>query len=160
MGGNLCGAVSTPTRPASPATLPALRGGGTEPCSELLVKTEETDVIGVGAMANEIARKLRKTMTPQEVRLWSRLRGLKGQGYHFRRQVPVEGFIVDFACYRSRLIIEVDGGQHAETGHAARDAERDAKLSAEGFRVLRVWNSDVNDDIDTVMEAIVAALGH
>ena len=111
-------------------------------------------------MANEIARKLRKTMTPQEVRLWSRLRGLKGQGYHFRRQAPVEGFIVDFACYRSRLIIEVDGGQHAEAGHAARDAERDAKLSAEGFRVLRVWNSDVNDDIDTVMEAIVAALGH
>jgi very-short-patch-repair endonuclease len=109
-------------------------------------------------MANEIARTLRKTMTPQEVRLWSRLRALKRQGHHFRRQAPVEGFIVDFACYGSRLIVEVDGGQHAEAGHAARDAGRDARLSGKGFRVLRVWNSDVNDDIDAVMQTIVAAL--
>ena len=109
-------------------------------------------------MANEVARRLRKTMTPQEVRLWSRLRALKRRGHHFRRQVPVEGFIVDFTCYRSRLIIEVDGGQHAEVGHTARDSKRDARLSAEGFRVLRIWNSEVDDDLDAVMEAIAAAL--
>jgi len=109
-------------------------------------------------VANEVARRLRKTMTPQEARLWSRLRALKRRGHHFRRQVPIEGFIVDFACYDARLIVEVDGSQHATATHLVRDAERDVKLSAEGFRVLRVWNSDVNDDIDVVMDAILAAL--
>ena len=109
-------------------------------------------------MANAMARRLRKTMTPREVRLWQRLRALKRQGHHFRRQAPIEGFIVDFACYGSRLVVEVDGSQHADPDHARRDADRDARLSAEGFRVLRVWNNDIDDDIESVMQAIVSAL--
>jgi very-short-patch-repair endonuclease len=109
-------------------------------------------------MPNLVARKLRKTMTPHEIRLWSRLRLLRTEGHHFRRQVPLEGYVVDFACFSARLIVEVDGGQHAAAGHARRDVERDARLTAEGFRVLRVWNSDIDDNIDGVMEAIAAAL--
>jgi very-short-patch-repair endonuclease len=110
-------------------------------------------------MANETARKLRKTMTPHEVRLWQHLRALKRQGHHFRRQAPVEGTIVDFACFRARLIIELDGSQHAANEHARRDADRDAKLAAAGFRVLRVWNNELDRNMDGMMQAILAALG-
>ena len=105
-------------------------------------------------MANEIARHLRKAMTPQEVKLWVHLRALKKQGFHFRRQVPREGFIVDFACRKSRLVIEIDGAQHGEHGHLQRDVERDAKLRAAGFTVLRFWNNEVNENLASVVETI------
>jgi len=105
-------------------------------------------------MANEVARSLRKTMTPQEVKLWVHLRALKEQGFHFRRQVPREGYIVDFACLKSKLIVEIDGAQHGAEPNADRDAKRDAKLAAAGFKVLRFWNSDVNDNIESVVETI------
>ncbi len=110
-------------------------------------------------MANQTARKLRKTMTPHEVRLWQHLRALKRQGHHFRRQAPIEGYIVDFACFGARLIIELDGSQHAATAHALRDTTRDANLAAAGFRVLRVWNNEIDRNLDGVMQAILAALG-
>ncbi len=106
------------------------------------------------SMANEIARHLRKVMTPQEVKLWVHLRALKKQGFHFRRQVPREGFIVEFACLHSRVVIEIDGAQHGETANARRDAERDARLAAAGFKVLRFWNNEVNDNLDAVVETI------
>ncbi len=105
-------------------------------------------------MANEVARRLRKVMTPQEVKLWVHLRALKDQGFHFRRQVPRQGFIVDFACLKSKLIVEIDGAQHGEVGHLIRDAERDTKLSAAGFKVLRFWNNEVNENLDGVVETI------
>jgi very-short-patch-repair endonuclease len=105
-------------------------------------------------MADEVARRLRKTMTPQEVKLWVHLRALKNQGLHFRRQVPREGFIVDFACLKSKLIIEIDGAQHGEPSHLHRDNERDTKLAAVGFKVLRFWNNEVNENLDGVLETI------
>ncbi len=105
-------------------------------------------------MANEVARRLRKTMTPQEVKLWVHLRALKEQGLHFRRQVPREGFIADFACLKSKLIIEIDGAQHGEPTNAQRDAERGARLAAAGFKVLRFWNNEVNEDLAGVIETI------
>jgi very-short-patch-repair endonuclease len=105
-------------------------------------------------MANEIARRLRKTMTPQEVKLWVHLRALKDQGLHFRRQVPRDGFIVDFACLKSKLVIEVDGAQHGEPANLRHDAERDAILAAAGFRVVRFWNHEVNENLDGVVETI------
>jgi very-short-patch-repair endonuclease len=105
-------------------------------------------------MANEIARRLRKTMTPQEVKLWVHLRASKDQGLHFRRQVPREGYIVDFACLKSKIVIEVDGAQHGEPGLSDKDAERDARLSAGGFKVLRFWNNEVNESLDAVVETI------
>ena len=71
------------------------------------------------------ARKLRKTMTRQEVKLWVYLRSWRERGYHFRRQSPRDGFIVDFVCLKHKLIVEVDGGQHGLDEHATRDRARD-----------------------------------
>ncbi len=105
-------------------------------------------------MANEIARVLRKRMTPQEVKLWVHLRALKDQGLHFRRQVPREGYIVDFACLKSKVVVEIDGAQHGEEGHLRRDAERDLRLATAGFKVLRFWNNEVNENLDGVVETI------
>ncbi len=105
-------------------------------------------------MANEIARRLRKRMTPQEVKLWVHLRALKDQGLHFRRQVPREGYIVDFACLKSRPVVEIDGAQHGEDGHVRRDAERDLRLVTAGFKVLRFWNNEVNENLEGVIETI------
>jgi very-short-patch-repair endonuclease len=63
-------------------------------------------------MANQIARRLRKMLTPQEVKMWNHLRAWRDQGFHFRRQAPRHGFIVDFVCLKYRLVVEIDGGQH------------------------------------------------
>jgi very-short-patch-repair endonuclease len=93
-------------------------------------------------------------MTPQEVKLWVHLRALKDQGLHFRRQVPREGFIVDFACLKSKLVIEIDGAQHGEPCNSQKDAERDTILAEAGFKVLRFWNNEVNENLDAVVETI------
>ena len=109
-------------------------------------------------MANENARALRKRMTPQEVKLWVRLRELRQQGYHFRRQAPRAGAIVDFVCLRHQLVVEVDGGQHGFDAHARRDADRDRRLAGRGFRTLRFWNADVDRSLDSVVDTIWHAL--
>jgi very-short-patch-repair endonuclease len=109
-------------------------------------------------MANEIARKLRKHMTPQEVKLWAHLRPLRTRGFKFRRQVPLRGYIVDFACFSSRLIIEVDGSQHGHAEHAWRDSARDEVLDHGGFAVLRFWNAEIDRDFDAVWRLISDAL--
>ncbi len=109
-------------------------------------------------MANQTARALRKRMTPQEVKLWVRLRGMKALGYHFRRQAPIDDFIVDFVCFKERLVIEVDGGQHGRHYHQLKDAERDAHLSAAGLRVMRIWNNDVDRNIIAVCDWILGAM--
>jgi len=105
-------------------------------------------------MANEIARRLRKTMTPQEVKLWVHLRSWRKRGFHFRRQSPRAGYIVDFVCMKQKLIVEVDGGQHNFDDHAARDRSRDRRFLCAGFRVLRFWNNEVDRNLDGVLTAI------
>ena len=102
------------------------------------------------------ARSLRKDLTEAERALWGRLRGRQLNGHKFRRQQPVGAFIADFVCLERKLVVELDGGQHAE--QAARDAERTARLESYGFHVLRFWNHDVLRDIQVVMEAIRNAL--
>ncbi|MBT9446597.1 MAG: endonuclease domain-containing protein [Hyphomonadaceae bacterium] len=109
-------------------------------------------------MANAFARALRKRMTPEEARLWSHLRRWRAKGWHFRRQVPLGDFIVDFACLTQRLVIEVDGLQHREAFHLESDVTRDAALNAMGFRVLRIANADVKRDFSGVIDTILAAL--
>ena len=101
------------------------------------------------------ARHMRREPTDAERKLWLHLRRLAVPGSHFRRQMVIGSFIADFACLRSRLIVEVDGGQHAEN---AADAERTAALEAQGWSVLRFWNTDVLSNIDGVLEAIAAAV--
>lgn len=109
-------------------------------------------------MANEIARRLRKTMTPQEVKVWNHLRAWRSHGFHFRRQAPRAGYVVDFLCLKHRLVVELDGGQHNYDGMQASDRERDDKLTVGGFLVLRFWNSDVDQNLSGVLETIHAAL--
>jgi very-short-patch-repair endonuclease len=109
-------------------------------------------------MADQRARELRKTMTPQEVKLWVRLRELRRQGYHFRRQAPKGCYIVDFMCLRSRLIVEVDGAQHGFESHVGRDKRRDRYFADRGFRTLRFWNNEINENLDGVVETIWHAL--
>jgi len=107
-------------------------------------------------MANERARRLRGNSTEAEKRLWSVLRRRGLEGARFRRQVPLGRYIVDFLCLDARLVVEVDGGQHAI--EAERDAERTGWLESQGFRVLRVWNNEVLENLDGVADIIAAAL--
>ena len=145
------------------------RCGLSNPPSSSLVEevaakpTEMGTVIGLTMTRRlvKIARSLRKQMTPQEVRLWNRLKTWRADGFVFRRQVPIGAYIVDFACFHPKLVIEVDGGQHGLDEHLARDAVRDAWLEGEGFRVVRVWNMDVHGNLEGVLicirDALVAA---
>jgi len=110
------------------------------------------------AVPISVARTLRKRMTPQEVKLWVKLRALRPAGFHFRRQVPISTFVVDFACMKHRLIIEIDGGQHSFDRHVASDRARDAVLRELGFRVLRFWNAEVDADLDIIIDTIFANL--
>src|SRR5688500_8791032 len=100
------------------------------------------------------ARHLRHEMTPTEKRLWKLLRA-NGLGYRFRRQVPRGPYILDFACLERRLVIELDGGQHADS---EKDVIRDAWLAARGFRVLRFWNRELLHNLDGVHRRIEEAL--
>jgi len=109
-------------------------------------------------MSTMRARQLRKQMTPQEVKLWVHLRSWRSRGFHFRRQAPRDGYILDFLCLRHWLIVEVDGGQHGLNSHIRRDAERDDHFEQLGFRILRFWNSDVDKNLDGVLETIDRAL--
>ena len=110
-------------------------------------------------MANQIARNLRKKETIAEKRLWRELKKLRVQGYHFRRQHPIDGYIVDFACLSHLVIIEVDGYQHNEGDAPVLDAARDAHLHWRGYNVLRFSNADVRDYLDGVVLNVLAALG-
>jgi len=105
-------------------------------------------------MANEVARRLRKMMTPQEVKLWVHLREWRNRGFHFRWQRPESGHIVDFVCLKRRLIIELDGGQHAAGSQQFSDQVRDRSFSEKGFRILRFWNSDIDRNLRGVLETI------
>ena len=102
------------------------------------------------------ARELRKNQTDVEARIWSRLRGRQVAGAKFRRQYPIGHFIADFCCVELRLVVELDGGQHAEAG--AFDQRRTDFLVAEGYRVLRFWNNEVMENIDGVLERILETL--
>jgi very-short-patch-repair endonuclease len=94
-------------------------------------------------------------MTDAEHVLWRLLRDRRLEGWRFRRQEPLGGYIVDFICFEARLVIEVDGGQHAES---ERDKKRDTDLQARGFSVLRLWNNDVLSNRDGVHRTITEAL--
>lgn len=109
-------------------------------------------------MANERARALRKNRTSTERKLWWRLRDLKHRGWKFRQQAPIDHFIVDFVCLSHRLIVEIDGATHGTADEIARDARRERYLRDQGFDILRVWNSDVYDNVAGVLDAIVQAL--
>ena len=101
-----------------------------------------------------LARALRKDQTSAEKRLWSALRKRDLEGFRFRRQVELVGFIVDFACFEARLVIEVDGATHSTTREIANDDRREAKLIAAGNAVLRFTNGEVYENLEGVLETI------
>jgi very-short-patch-repair endonuclease len=98
------------------------------------------------------ARRLRKEMTEAERKLWSKLRHKQLGGLRFRRQVPLGNYIVDFACIEPKIIIEVDGSQHAD--HIDYDEQRTRWLETLGYTVLRFWNNQVLHEIDAVLQTI------
>ncbi len=99
-----------------------------------------------------VAKALRKNSTEAEKFLWKYLKSRQMEGLKFRRQEPIKACIVDFICFENRLVIEVDGGGHAE--RIEQDRNRDMWLKDEGFRVLRFWNKDVLENIEGVIEVI------
>jgi very-short-patch-repair endonuclease len=100
-----------------------------------------------------IARKLRSDQTDAESKLWLKLRGRCLDGLKFRRQVPIAGYVADFLCEEAKLIVEVDGSQHAEK--AQRDLERTKVLNDAGYEVLRFWNNEVLENMRGVLERVV-----
>ncbi len=107
-------------------------------------------------MPNEFAKRLRRDQTDAERLLWARLRDRQLNGYKFRRQRPIERYVVDFVCIERRLVVELDGGQHAE--QMSKDDLRTAEIVRRGFRVIRFWNNDVIANIEGVLEAIAVKL--
>ena len=105
------------------------------------------------------AKKMRRVMTDAELKLWNELRAHKLMDLAFRRQVPIAGYIVDFACSDKKIIVGVDGSQHGETETALNDAERTRRLEHDGWTVVRFWNDDVLRDIEGVCQHIVTVAG-
>lgn len=108
----------------------------------------------VPARARQSAKALRTNQTDAEWRLWAHLRGGRLGGLKFKRQVPLDGYILDFVCLECRLIVELDGGQHAES---VRDRVRDEHFRYAGFQTMRFWNSDVLNDPYAVAHQIEVA---
>ncbi|QDH73816.1 endonuclease domain-containing protein [Brevundimonas sp. M20] len=109
----------------------------------------------IKAGGRERARRLRNDPTWTEAKLWERLRLLP---IRVRRQAPIGPYVVDFACLRAKLIIEVDGGIHGQTDVALRDLKRDEWLSGQDYRVLRIDSRRIPDDLDAVVAEIVMAI--
>ncbi|WFS01845.1 endonuclease domain-containing protein [Rhizobium tumorigenes] len=105
------------------------------------------------------ARQMRKALTDAELKLWNELRAHRLMGLSFRRQMPIAGYIVDFACPSHRLIVEVDGSQHGDSEAVSYDQQRTLRLQQDGWTVLRFWNDDILKDIDAVCLHIVLSTG-
>ena len=104
-----------------------------------------------------LARRLRRQMTPPELRLWAALRGRAHGALIFRRQHPMGPFVLDFYCAEARLAVEVDGEGHWRGDEPARDARRDLWFARRGVETLRIEAPDVRDDLEGVIERIAAA---
>jgi very-short-patch-repair endonuclease len=106
----------------------------------------------------EPARRLWRNQSDAERRLWFRLRDRRLAGWKFKRQVPIDRFVVDFLCADAKLIVELDGGQHDQDRE--RDEDRTRVLEAMGYLVVRFWNHDVMRNMDGVLEEILSTVNH
>ncbi|MCX5580745.1 endonuclease domain-containing protein [Kaistia terrae] len=104
------------------------------------------------------ARALRSSQTSAEARLWYVLRGRRLLDWKFRRQQPIDRYVVDFVTFAGRLIVEVDGATHSSDGERQHDAKRSDVLTSLGFHILRVTNTDIYEDLPGVGEAILREL--
>ncbi len=105
------------------------------------------------------ARELRKNPTKQERILWSILRKNQFYGFKFLRQYPIEPYIVDFICREKKIIIEIDGGQHNQPDDIEYDLERTNFLNSRGYKVIRFWNNDIDNNIDGVYKILQREFG-
>jgi very-short-patch-repair endonuclease len=103
------------------------------------------------------AKRLRRDRTDAEAAMWRLLRHRRLADFEFRRQVPFHNFILDFVCFDSKIVVEIDGSQHFES---KRDRQRDAALADQGFRVLRYWNNEVLQHPTSVLEDIFVHLAN
>ncbi len=148
-----------PRNPISP--LEGEMSGRTEGGAAPGIQTEEHAMphAPVPPQRRANAKRMRKTLTDAELKLWNELRAHRLMGLGFRRQLPIAGYIVDFACPSHRLIIELDGSQHANELAADYDSVRTRRLQTAGWTVIRFWNDDVLRDIDNVCLHILATIG-
>jgi very-short-patch-repair endonuclease len=102
------------------------------------------------------ARRLRRDQTRAEVILWNCLRNRGLDGFKFRRQVPIDRYFADFACREAKVVVELDGGQHADA--IAYDEARTEVIEQAGYRVVRLWNNHVVEELDGALEEISRAL--
>lgn len=150
----------TPPHPSRPAAAPPspARGEGKKDLSPSPLAGEGAPGLAPGADEGSLpqlhfARKLRRDMTPTEKKLWSALRDRRFAAYKFRRQVPIGPYVADFMCFEARLIIELDGSQHAQSSY---DAARDAWLASQEFLVKRFWNDEAARNLESVLDTIAA----
>jgi very-short-patch-repair endonuclease len=115
-----------------------------------------TDMAYEPTLPRDTARKLRSNATEAEQKLWSRLRKRQLYGFQFRRQYSIGPYFADFVCLEARLIVEVDGSQHAD--QKEQDELRSAFLRTNGYRVMRFWNFEVLSNVDSVIERIAEVL--
>jgi very-short-patch-repair endonuclease len=102
--------------------------------------------------------RLRAESADEERKLWKHLRAKHFGGFEFRRQHRIGPYFADFCCIAKHLIIELDGSQHAEQERERKDASRTAYLNQRGYRVMRLWNEQVNSELEGVLQAVYAAL--
>lgn len=106
-------------------------------------------------MKTHVTRKLRRTQTPWELKLWNTLRNRAINGLKFRRQFKIGPYVVDFCCLEKKLIIELDGGHHNEDMNQSADQIRQKYLEHQGYKVLRFWNLDIDRNLEGVIQTII-----
>lgn len=104
---------------------------------------------------NSLAKVLRKNQTPQEQKLWQLLRNRQTLGYKFKRQYPMGDYIVDFVCREKKLVIEIDGGQHNIIETISKDNQRSEFIKQRGFKIIRFWNTEIDNNIEGVYQTII-----
>ena len=122
----------------------------------LVRRTFERPMTSKPPLTRDAARRLRVDQTDAEHRLWSRLRGRQLEGFKFRRQHSIGPFVADFFCLEAKLVVELDGSQHAD--QLEQDERRTEYIRDAGYAVLRIWNREVISEIDAVLQRIADAL--
>lgn len=107
----------------------------------------------------ENASYLRKNLTPQEQKMWNLIRNKKFFKYKFLRQYIIDKYIVDFACREKKIVIEIDGGQHNQPNDIEYDKKRTEVLKLYGYKVIRFWNNDIDNNIEGVFEVLKKEFG-
>ena len=118
---------------------------------------KSADRLAGKVLGKDMARALRRDPSDAEQKLWEKVRGRRSYNLKFRRQYPIGPYVADFCCIEAQLVIELDGGQHAEA--VARDRERTHFIEGAGFRVIRFWNEEVLREMEYVLERIGQAIG-